>query len=141
MKYKFNPIINFYGRCEEALNFYKQCLGGEIPFLSRFKETGMDVPEEHKKKIVHSEFRADGVFFMASDGMPGGEKATTEMIALSINFENTDEQERLFNAMSAGGKVSMALQDTFWGARYGSFTDKFGVRWEFNCQTEQAANS
>ena len=92
MKYSFNPTITFCGRCEEALEFYKKCLGGDIPFLQRYKDTNMEVPSEYQDKIVHSEFRADGIYFMANDVMEGvsGMSAETQsgMIGLSINFED-----------------------------------------------------
>ena len=140
MKYSFNPTITFCGRCEEALDFYKKCLGGDITFLQRYKDTNMDVPRDYQDKIVHSEFRADGIYFMANDvmeeisGIPA--KMESGMIGLSINFEDVAEQNRLFKAMSVGGTVIMPLDDMFWGARYGTFIDAFGVSWEFNCQTE-----
>lgn len=136
MKYAFNPVILFYGRCEEALNFYKEHAGGEIPFLSRYEEANIEVAAEFKRKIIHAEFRADGVFFMASDGLPQdfGKPTTQGAISLSINFEEVAEQERLFQALSDGGEVVEPLKDQFWGARYGIFVDKFGIRWEFNCQ-------
>lgn len=137
MKYKFNPVILFYGRCEEALNFYKEQMDGEIPFLSRYEETDIEIEAESKRKIIHAEFRADGVFFMASDGFPQdfGKPLIQGAISLSINFEEVTEQERLFQALSSGGETTMPLADQFWGARYGIFVDKFGVRWEFNCQS------
>lgn len=129
-------MILFYGRCEEALNFYKECMMGEIRFLSRYKETDMAVREEFGDKIIHAEFWAHGVFFMASDGRPQdfGKTIQSGAISLSINFEEVAEEERLFAALSDGGEIIEPLQDQFWGARYGVFSDRFGVRWEFNCQ-------
>jgi len=138
MKYKFNPTINFYGRCEEALNFYKESLGGEIIFMQRFRNTEIKVPEEYKDKIIHSEFQADGVLFMASDGMPNDtQEQYSSMIGLSINFSDTHLQEQVYKSMSEGGEILMPLEKTFWQAYYGVFVDKFGVRWEFNCQLEE----
>lgn len=143
MKYKFNPAIVFYGRCEEALEFYKEQMNGEIPFLSRFEDSAMEVAPEFKRKIIHAEFQADGVFFMASDGLPPdiGQKPRTGNITLSINFTEVAEEERLFKALSINGEVIDPLQDQFWGARYGSVVDQFGVRWECNCQFEQTDES
>ncbi len=60
------------------------------------------------------------------------------MVHLSINFNNAGEQERVFNALSEGGQVSMPLQDTFWGARFGMLADKFGVNWMFNYDKQQS---
>lgn len=140
MKYIFNPTILFYGRCEQALNFYTRCLGGEIPFLSRFKDSGIEHPAQYKDKIMHAEFRSGTIFFMASDGMPEdiGKEPAAGMMGLSLNFESVAEQAQLFEAMSVGGKVLMPLKKMFWGAQFGTFVDAFGVRWEFNCQLEGA---
>lgn len=136
-------MILFYGRCEEALEFYKEQMNGEIPFLSRFEDSGMEVTPEFKRKIIHAEFQADGVFFMASDGLPQniGQKPQTGNISVSINFTEIAEEERLFEALSTKGGVIDPLKDQFWGARYGSLVDQFGVRWELNCQFEQAEES
>lgn len=143
MKYKFNPTILFYGRCEEALEFYKEQMNGEILLLSRFKDAAMEVAPEFKHKIIHAEFQADGVFFMAADGLPQdmGKQPRTGNISVSINFTEVAEEERLFKALSTDGEVIDPLKDQFWGARYGSLVDQFGVRWELNCQFEQAEES
>ena len=58
---------------------------------------------------------------------------------LCIDCENVAEVERLFTALSAGGQVMQPLQDTFWGARFGMLTDKFGMHWMFNCELPKKA--
>ena len=52
--------------------------------------------------------------------------------AISLDCNTIAEQQRFFDALGAGGTVTMALQDTFWGARFGMITDKFGIAWMFN---------
>jgi PhnB protein len=52
---------------------------------------------------------------------------------ISLDLDTREETKKLFDAFSAGGKIEMNLEDTFWGAYYGSCTDKFGVQWMFNC--------
>jgi PhnB protein len=54
--------------------------------------------------------------------------------AIHINLEpdTREEADRLFKALSNGGKVEMPLQDMFWGAYFGSCTDKYGVKWMVN---------
>ncbi|MNY04550.1 hypothetical protein D3C86_1372310 [compost metagenome] len=49
--------------------------------------------------------------------------------SISINAESKDEANRLFEGLSAGGKVTMPLSDTFWGDYFGMWEDKFGVNW------------
>ena len=56
-----------------------------------------------------------------------------DYVSNTSNFIENEETKKLFDALSAGGKVTMELQDMFWGDYYGSCTDKFGVQWMFNC--------
>jgi PhnB protein len=70
---QLEPYLFFHGRCEEALNFYKDCLRGEISELNRFAGSPMEseVSSDYKNKIMHASFVAGDVKFMASDGRPG----------------------------------------------------------------------
>lgn len=130
----FNPYLNFGGNCREALEFYQACFQGEVSELMTFGEAQQDVPEEIKNHVIHASFKADGIHFMASDGPPGISIQAGNMVTLSIHHDNEAEQASLFNALAEGGEVTMPLADTFWGARFGELTDRFGIRWMFNCQ-------
>ncbi len=134
---KLNPYLNFPGNTREALNFYKECLKGEIVSMQTYGETHMDVEDKYKNNIIHAEFKADGVEFMASDGMPGFAATPGNMIAMSINLDDEQEQKDIFNALAAGGKVTMPLDKTFWGAIFGQLTDRFGIQWLLNCVVKQ----
>lgn len=129
---QFNVYLTFPGNCEEALNFYKNCLGGEIGTLSRFGDSPVDAPEEHKNRVMHAEFKADGIFFMASDSMPEHPVGPGDMVTLSINLTDAQDQETIFNRLAEGGTVTMPLEKTFWGAMFGMVTDKFGIHWMLN---------
>jgi PhnB protein len=123
----------FNGNCEEALKFYANAFGGEIKNLMYYEGSPVENMAVNKKQVMHSHFVAKGILFMASDSGQGGPQATKGgMVHLSINFEEAGEEEKVFNALSEGGKVTMPLQDTFWGARFGMVMDKFGVNWMFN---------
>jgi len=128
------PYIMFNGTCEEALNFYANALNGKITDLNRFGEAPESMGAD-AQKIMHANFEAGAVKFMASDGNEND--ATGNMVQLSLNFTDVAEEEKVFAALSDGAQVTMPLQDTFWGARFGMLTDKFGVRWMFNCDTAQ----
>ncbi len=128
------PYLTFAGRTREAFNFYKDVLKGEIVSIQTFAEAKMETAEAHKNNIIHAEFKADGVHLMASDGMPGFVEQPGNNVSLSIELSDADEQARIFEAFSKGGKVDMPLQDTFWGARYGMVTDRYGIHWMLNCQ-------
>lgn len=134
------PYIMFNGNCEEALNFYAKALNGKIKNLMRFEGSpvGPMAAEGEKQKILHSYFEGKGILFMASDAGGGGPKLNKNgMVHLSINFDEPDEQKKVFKELSEGGEVGMPLQDTFWGARFGMITDKFGVNWMLNCEKKK----
>ena len=127
-----NVYLTFPGNCEEALNFYKECLDGEILNLQRFGESPMETPDADKQRVMHAEFKADGIYLMASDSMPDQPTQPGSIIQLSINLDNAAEQKQLFNRLAAGGTVTFPLQETFWGAEFGMLIDKFGIHWMLN---------
>lgn len=132
-----NPYLILNGRCREALDFYKRCLGGEVVALSTFADAKDHMPCEPmppgaEQQVMHSEFRSEGIHFMASDGMPGKPSDVGRNIALAIAFDSEAEQTRTCDALAEGGTVTMPLQDTFWGARFGMLTDQFGIQWMLN---------
>jgi PhnB protein len=128
---QLEPYLFFHGRCEEALNFYKDCLRGEIVGINRFAGSPMEsqVEANFKDKVMHASFVAGDVKFMASDGQPGAEPDGDDDIALSLATKDAGEAERVFAALAQGGKVSMPLEEAFWGGKFGSLTDRFGVQW------------
>src|SRR4051812_16548232 len=129
-----NPYLNFPGTTEAAFNFYKSVFGGEFTVLQRFKETpdGGKLSAELQDQIMHVALPiAPGYILMATDAPAemGFSLKQGNNFYITISPDSREEAERLFNGLSAAGKVEMALQDTFWGAYYGSFTDKFGIGW------------
>jgi len=131
MATKLAPYIFFYGRCEEALEFYKSVFGGSYEMM-RVRDTPMasEMPPESANSVMHSRFAADEIRFMASDGQ--SVKAVDPdagNISLSLEFEDAARGEQIFNALAAGGKVGMPVSAAFWGGRFGMLTDKFGTEW------------
>jgi len=131
---KLFPYLNFNGNCEEALNFYKEAFDGEIIQLGRYGESPMKSPEEIKDKIIHGRLQFGDVLIMASDAMNKNGVNNGDNISLSIECDTNDQLEKVFTKMSDGGKITMPLQDQFWGAKFGMLTDKFGFHWMFNCE-------
>lgn len=132
-----NIYLNFDGDCEAAFNFYKSCFGNEFLSISRFEEMppqeGMPpIPDEHLKRIMHVSLPiSDETVLMGSD--TGGGWAPDfkqgNNFAISINTDTNDEADRLFNALSDGGNITMPMDNTFWGSYFGMLTDKFGINW------------
>ncbi len=137
-----NPYLNFDGNAEEAFNFYKSVIGGEFSNVQKFK----DMPGSEKmsaddgNKIMHIALPlSDGHILMASDSFEsmGHKLIVGNNVYINLSPDSEEEADRLFNGLSSGGKVEMALQKTFWGAYYGSFADKYGVQWMINYEYEK----
>lgn len=133
---KLNPYIHFAGNAEEALNFYATVLGGEVLNIQRYGDAPMPSDEDYKQKIMHARLAFDGNLIMISDVFKGQPVSTEGNVHLSVEVEEEGKIDEVFNKMAEGGAVMMALQDTFWGARFGMLKDKFGVHWMFNYQSE-----
>ena len=127
------PYLFFDGRCEEAIEFYRSALGAKIEMLMRNKESpeppppGM-VPPGSENKVMHASFRIGDTTLMASDGHCAG-KPNFEGFSLSLTAANDAEANRLFAALSDGGKVQMPMTKTFFSPQFGMVADRFGVSW------------
>lgn len=126
------PYLMFNGKCEEAMNFYAKVLDGKIIHLSRYQGSPVEHMSDDANKVMHATMVADGVILMGADTGEGGPQASGSQVHLTLDVDSLDKVEKIFNALSEGGNVTMALQDTFWGARFGMVTDKFGIHWMFN---------
>ena len=135
-----NTYLNFNGNTEEAFNFYKSVFGGEFSTLQRLKDTpdADKIPASAQEKIMHVALPVGGNVLMGTDvteTMPQVTFGTNSSI--SIDATSEEEANKLFNGLSAGGKVEMPLEKMFWGAYFGMFTDKFGVQWMVNYNFSQ----
>jgi PhnB protein len=132
------PYLFFEGRCEEAVEFYKQALGAEVVMMLRFK----DAPDPNAcrgmppDKIMHTTLRIAGNNVMASDGRCE-HPMKFQGFALSLGVNSEAEADKYFSALAQGGQVIMPLSKTFWSPRFGMVTDKFGIMWMMTVLTPQ----
>ena len=131
---QIESYLYFGGNCEEALQFYRQCMGGEIVTLMRYEGSPMDTPQlpaEWKKKVMHATFETQGARFMASDTMPGEPKPSYAGFAMSLFVPGKDAEpaRKAFDALAQGGQVTMPFAPPFWGGHFGMLVDRFGVPW------------
>lgn len=126
------PYLFFGGRCEEALEFYRDALGAQVELLMHFKDSpepqppGMLAPG-YEDKVMHATFRIGGSTLMASDGC--GATPSFAGFSLSLAVPTEAEADRAFAALVNGGEVKMPLAKTFWSPRFGMLTDRFGLGW------------
>ncbi len=131
---EMHAYLNFKGECETAFQFYEKTLGGKIEAIFRFGGTPMvdQAPPGWADKVMHASMTVGGQVLMGSDAPPGQYEAP-KGTSLSLNTADVAEAERVFGQLSEGGTVTLPLQETFWAARFGMLTDKFGVPWMINC--------
>ncbi|KLT71755.1 MULTISPECIES: VOC family protein [Flavobacterium] len=134
-----NPYLIFNGNCEEAFLFYKSVFGGEFPYIGKFKDmpegeegcTGAS--EKDADRIMHVSLPIGDTILMGSDSSEqSGDVVVGGNFSVSINVASTEEADRIFNGLSAGGAVYMPMEKTFWGAYFGMFKDKFDISWMVN---------
>jgi PhnB protein len=124
------PYVNFNGRAEEALEFYKQAIGIKVQMLMHFK----DAPDKSmispgsEGKVMHASFTLGDTTVMVSDGRCDGSEGF-KGFNLSLNVPDATAAEKAFAALSKGGKVEMPLTKTFFSPAFGMLLDKFGLMW------------
>lgn len=140
---RVSTYLNFPGNTEEAFNFYKTIFGGEFHGggIQRFGDIaspeGMPpLSDEDKTLILHVELPILGGHILMATDAPESMGLKVEYgnnMHINLEPETREETKSLYEALSDGGKITMELQDMFWGAYFGSCTDKYGVNWMLNC--------
>ncbi len=140
---RVSTYLNFPRQTEEAFNFYKSVFGGEFTSggIARFADIpatdgAPPISEADKNLVMHVELPLIGGHVLMGTDAPesmGFKVNSGNNMYINLEPDTRQETKKLFEALSKGGKITMALQDMFWGAYFGSLTDKYGVQWMFNC--------
>lgn len=132
-----NTYINFEDNCREAFEFYRSIFGGEFAFISTFREgpeemEEMQIPEEHLDRIMHVSLPIGDSVLMGSDTTSAFCAPLVVGNNFSISFEadSREHADEVFAKLSEGGSVMWPMADAFWGAYFGTCTDKFGINWQ-----------
>ena len=135
---QLNPYLNFNGTAEKAIQLYERALGARTEHIQRFGDMpGHKPAPENAQRVLHALLRVGGGTIMISDTQPGDALTVGDNSYICLNFDEPSEMAGKFDALAAGGKVIMPLQDTFWGAKFGMLADAHGVRWMFNCELKK----
>jgi len=134
---KLTPYIHFEGNAEEALNFYKDAFNAKILVLSRYADSPVPTDEDYKQKIIHARLSFGDNLLMISDTFKGKAINTDGNIQLSVEMDDADSLDKVFNKLAEGGEITMPIQQQFWGARFGMLQDKFGVGWMLNYENKK----
>lgn len=134
-----NPYLMFDGNCREAFDFYKNAFENDFADYSFFgdmppQEGVPPLSEEQKKRVMHVKLKiSEETYLYGSDIFPGTPAFSVgDNFSVSIAADSREETAKLFTRLSEGGKVTMPLADTFWGAYFGMWRDKFGIDWMIN---------
>jgi PhnB protein len=130
---QINAYLTFGGNCREAMNFYKDCLGGELTLQTIGESPLADkMPAAIKDCILHATLAKDNLILMASDMVSEKGLVKGNAVSLAINCSSEKEIQNFYEKLSVGGTKDHALEQSFWGATFGDLTDKYGNHWLLN---------
>lgn len=134
---KIIPYLHFNGNCEEAVHFYEKALGAKLERIVRFADMpcpdGTPMPQEDGKRIAHARMILDGMGTVFAGDCPSSMPyGGIQGITLTLNYDTVEQAQRVFDALSAGGKVEMPMQPAMWAKTFGMLTDRFGAPWMIN---------
>lgn len=141
-----STYLNFARNTEEVFNFYKTVFGGEfVGGIHKFSEVPPQegqppMAEADKNLVMHIALPILGGHVLMGTDAPESMGFTLiegNNVNISLSPDTRAEADKLFAALSTGGKISMPLAEMFWGDYFGSFTDKYGVNWMINCSSKK----
>jgi PhnB protein len=127
--------LSFNGNCADAMRFYERALGGKIEMLMTNGESPMaaQMPPETAGRVMHARLALDdGGVLYAGDCMVGQPYEGIKGLSLTLNYDTEAQAQRVFNALSDGGQVTMPMQPAFWAKTWGMVVDRFGTPWIVN---------
>jgi PhnB protein len=133
-----NPYLSFDGTAEKAIELYESALGAKTEGPMRWGDVpDMKVAAEHRNRVMHALLHIGEGDLMLADSQPDRPAAKDTNVQVCLHFDDVADMAKKFAALGAGGQVTMPLQDTFWGARFGMLTDAYGIHWMFNCELKK----
>ena len=128
------PLLWFRGDCEQAFRLYERAFGGAIVTMLTYAAARQEtVPPDWRHKTFHATLRIGDQMLMGGDPLPE-QYQPMQGVQLTVGLTDPAEADRVFQLLAEGGTVSMPLQETFWAARFGAVTDRFGIVWLINCE-------
>jgi PhnB protein len=130
-----NTYLSFDGTCEAAFKFYEKVLGGKIVAMMTYADMpgNSQKSKDTQNRIMHARLQYGDKLLMASDAPPDRFEAAKGFHVM-LGVKDAAEAERLFEALAAGGTITMPIQGTFWAERFGMLVDRFGTPWMINCE-------
>ena len=127
--------LGFDGNCADAMRFYEKALGGKLEVLMSGAESPMadQMPKEFAHRILHARLALPGGGLLYAGDAPANiPYEGIKGVSIAVDYASVAEAEKVFNALAAGGQVTMPMQSAFWAKRWGMLIDKFGTPWIVN---------
>lgn len=136
---KISAYLTFNGNCREAMDFYRECIGGELS-LQRIGDSPLagTMPEQMKEFILHAVLRKKDLVLMGSDMVSDQGLTKGNNVSMVLDCESEAEIRNCYARLSAGGQATHPLEVSFWGALFGDLTDRFGNHWLLTFENYQA---
>ena len=125
---KMNTYVNFRGTCAEAIQYYETHLGAKRGMVMTHAQApeASRVGPEWKDAVLHAQLSIGGSELMAAD-IPNAEPMRSAYLTLRMSSDS--EAERVFSALSEGGRILMPIEETFFASRFAQVRDRFGINW------------
>lgn len=133
------PHLHFQGEASKAIELYQRALGAEVLACMKWSDMPGGAPPsaEDADKVMHAALQIGQAKLLLADRTSSSPKTGVGNGTIMIECADADELQRRFDALAEGGKVTMAIHDAFWGARFGMLDDAFGVTWMFHSEKKQ----
>jgi PhnB protein len=128
---QFIPYLAYNGNCREAMRFYEGAIGAKIERMMTFAESPMQEQcgEAQRDQIMHASISIGDSVMMAGDMPAGMPYEGIKGASVALTFDTKARAQQVFDALSAGGQVTMPMMPTFWAGTFGMLTDRFGASW------------
>jgi PhnB protein len=132
-----HPIayLSSNGNCAEAMRFYERALGAKVEIMMSGADSPMaaQIPKEFAHRIMHARLALpDGGLLFAGDAPGNMPYEGIKGVSITLNYDTISQAQKVFDALAAGGQVTMPMQPAFWAKIWGMLTDKFGTPWIVN---------
>ncbi|MEQ6123959.1 VOC family protein [Pseudotenacibaculum sp. MALMAid0570] len=127
---KCDVYLSFDGNCEEAMNFYQQVFGGEFTVVMRYA----DGPPQYivkgtESKIMHMTLSMENGAELKAADVFNEPVQKGNAYHVSIGADSEEQGEEFFNKLVEGAQITMPFQNVFWGGKFGSLIDRYGIQW------------
>jgi PhnB protein len=135
---RIQSYLTFNGNCNEAMRFYKNCLGGELK-IQKIGDSPLSeqMPEQMKNCILHATLSNEGLVLMGSDMVGKNGLIKGNNVSMVLNCESEKETRERYEKLSDGGEKTHGLEVTFWGALFGDLVDRYGNHWLLNFEKKK----